>query len=326
MAISMKNVFSLDNKPLKGLLAVEWAVLIYLAFTTMLMGFMASDLHSMDSMLLFRFRVVTLMFITWCVYRLAPCNFTLYLRVVIQMIMLADWYPDTYEFNRCFENLDHIFAGWEQSLFGCQVSLWFCETLPWGIISEPLCLGYVSYYPIIVFTVFFYWLHRQQQMPRAAFVIMSSFFLYYLIFIFLPVAGPTFYFRAVGVDVIRQGVYPAIGHYFETHQSLTADCLPTPGWQGGPFWYLVEVAKFAGERPTAAFPSSHVGVTTVCMCLLWRTGNRKVFLRTLPFAVLMFFATFYIQAHYCIDAIAGLVSGVLIYFLFDTIYTRFSFR
>ena len=88
-------------------------------------------------------------------------------------------------------------------------------------------------------------------------------------------------------------------------------------------WKAVEIAKWAGERPTAAFPSSHVGVTTVCMFLLFRSGNRKVFLWILPLAVLMFFATVYIQAHYAIDAIAGLVSGTLLFYIFNGIYTLF---
>jgi len=37
-------------------------------------------------------------------------------------------------------------------------------------------------------------------------------------------------------------------------------------------------------------------------------------------SVLMFFATFYIQAHYAIDAIAGLFVGTAMYFLFRKIY------
>jgi hypothetical protein len=40
-----------------------------------------------------------------------------------------------------------------------------------------------------------------------------------------------------------------------------------------------------------------------------------------PFGVLMFFATFYIQAHYAIDAIAGLFVGTLMYFLLRLVST-----
>ncbi len=40
----------------------------------------------------------------------------------------------------------------------------------------------------------------------------------------------------------------------------------------------------------------------------------------IPLAALMFFATFYIQAHYVIDAIAGLVAGTMMHFLFRWAY------
>lgn len=315
MSSRIKELFKKDAKPTKGLLPVEWAVMAYLALTLLIMLFMHSSLHNAGAMLTFRLRVVVLTAVTWWLYRLVPCNATMVLRVAIQMIFLADWYPDTYEFNRCFPNLDHIFCGWEQSIFGCQPSLEFSKAMPWGIVSELLDMGYASYYPIIGFTALFYYLYRRQQFQRAVFTIMSAFFLFYIIFIFVPVAGPTFYFRAVGVDIIEQGVFPSIGHYFEYHSDLSLDCLPSPGWQDGLMWKIVEIAKWAGERPTAAFPSSHVGITVVCMLLLWHSGNRRVFFRTLPFAILMFFATFYIQAHYAIDAIAGLAGGALFYII-----------
>jgi membrane-associated phospholipid phosphatase len=80
------------------------------------------------------------------------------------------------------------------------------------------------------------------------------------------------------------------------------------------------MAHNAGERPTAAFPSSHVGVTTVLLWLAWATGNRRFFWWLVPFGVLMFFATFYIQAHYAIDAIAGLFVGTIMYFLLRFAY------
>lgn len=311
----------------RSLVPLEWAVLAYMLFTTILICIMFTRLHAPSEMLMFRARVLVVMMAMWGLYRLMPCPLMMFIRIALQMVFLADWYPDTYEFNRCFENLDHIFCSLEQTVFGCQPAIEFSRHLPWGFVSEPLDLGYVSYYPIIFFTALFYFLYRRADFQKSVFIVMSSFFMFYVIFIFLPVAGPTFYYKAVGLDIIEQGVFPSIGHYFENHRDLAGDCLPSPGWTDGPMWYLVEVAKWAGERPTAAFPSSHVGVTTVCMWLLWHTRNRRVFLYVLPLAVLMFFATFYIQAHYAIDAIAGVVVGTLFYFVLNFMYGRlFSSR
>lgn len=321
-----KDLFVIDKAPKRGLLALEWAVLIYTVLTFVLMAVMYTSLHNTDQMIMLRVRVLLLVFAMWGIYRLVPCPLMMFIRVGIQMAMLGEWYPDTYEFNRVFFNLDHVFADIEQTLFGCQPSILFSRLLPWGIVSEPLDLGYFSYYPIIVFTTLFYFLYRRRQFTKTAFIVLASFFMFYVIFIFVPVAGPTFYFKAVGLDVIEQGVFPSLGTYFETHHDLADDCLPSPGWNGGLFWSLVEAAKWAGERPTAAFPSSHVGITTVCMWLLWFSRNRKVFLWVLPLAVLMFFATFYIQAHYLIDALAGLVFGTVFYFVLDYSYDYFNRR
>ena len=100
--------------------------------------------------------------------------------------------------------------------------------------------------------------------------------------------------------------------YFNHHQG----CLVSPGYQEGLFYHLVEDAKAAGERPTAAFPSSHVGIATVCMLLIGHTRNRKLLWLLVPFYAFLCLATVYIQAHYVIDAIAGFASGVAFYFLF----------
>ena len=123
---------------------------------------------------------------------------------------------------------------------------------------------------------------------------------------------PTFYYKAVGLRHIAEGVFPNLGHYFSTH----TDCLATPGYTDGIFYQMVEDAKAAGERPTAAFPSSHVGISTVCMLLLWHVRSRKLLICLLPLYVFLCLATVYIQAHYAIDALAGLATGALFFALF----------
>lgn len=305
----IKQLFAIERQPKRGLMALEWLVLGYATFTMLIGLFIYTNLVNPEAMIWGRLRVVAMTVALWIVYRLVPCRLTRCVRVVAQMSLLAWWYPDTYELNRSFANLDHIFCGWEQQLFGCQPSLVFAKTFSWPVISELMSMGYTSYYPMIALTVFFYFVSRYKEFERAAFVVLASFFIYYVVFIFVPVAGPTFYFKAVGLDNITHGVFPALGDYFNTHQ----ECLPTPGYTQGFFYDLVEDAKAAGERPTAAFPSSHVGIATVCMCLAMHTRQRKLVLLMLPFYVFLCMSTVYIQAHYAIDALAGLASGVALF-------------
>lgn len=305
----LKDLFAIEKKPKRGLFALEWLVLAYMTLTLLIVLFTYTKLENPDALVWGRLRIGLTTVAMWAVYRLVPCKITRCARVVVQMSLLAWWYPDTYELNRIYPNLDHLFCAWEQSIFGFQPALSFSATLPSPVVSELMDMGYASYYPMIAAVTFFYFFARYREFERCAAVILASFFIFYVVFIFVPVAGPTFYYKAVGVDSIVHGVFPSLNDYFNFHR----ECLPAPGYTDGFFYDMVEQAKAAGERPTAAFPSSHVGVSTVCMLLAWHTRNRRLLLCLLPFYVLLCFSTVYIQAHYAIDAIAGLVGGTAIY-------------
>ena len=247
----------------KSLWAVEKFIFVYIAYTILLMAcFWDRQVHPIQ-MLIMRLEVVLLIIAMWMLYCWRPCKLTRLLRVLALMITLSWFYPDTYEVNRVLPNLDHLFAGWEQQLFGCQPALLFSQ----------VC------------------------------------FVYYTIFVILPVTGPQFYYLAVGTDKIAAGIFPNLTDWFLTHSERMA----SPGWSDGFFHHLLDITHDAGERPTAAFPSSHVGVTTVIMLLAAHTRSKGLFFSMLPFFILMCFSTVYIYAHYVIDAIAGFLTGIVIY-------------
>ena len=179
-------------------------------------------------------------------------------------------------------------------------------------------LGYASYFPMIAIVTLFYFFCRYKEFDRTEFIILTAFFVYYVIFVFLPVTGPQYYYLAAGVDNIAHGSFPNVGNYFATHN----EALPIPGYAKGFFYQCVASAHETGEQPTAAFPSSHVGVTTILMILAWRSQNRKLFYGMLPLFILMCFATVYIQAHYVIDVLGGWVSGVVIFAVLHFLYGK----
>lgn len=303
------DLFRIEKKPLKGLMAIEWAAVAYMVFTFVLILFFYTKMEMPEAMIYGRLRIVAITAALWLVYRIFPCRFTRLARVAAQLGLLAWWYPDTYEFNRLLPNLDHVFAQWEQNIFGYQPALLFSKELPDAVFSELFDMGYAAYYPMIALTVFYFFIWRYREFERVAFIMLASFFIYYVVFIFVPVAGPTFYYKAVGMENIVAGVFPNVHDYFNLHQ----DCLPSPGYTDGFFYQLVEDAKAAGERPTAAFPSSHVGISTICMFLIGHARNYKLLAVLAPLYFFLCCATVYIQAHYLVDAVAGVVSAVLVY-------------
>jgi membrane-associated phospholipid phosphatase len=301
----------------KGLFAVESISLIYNAITTVMILCLYGRMDHPEMMLAERAGIVAVTFALVAAYRHWPCRLMAFVRMGVQMSFLAYWYPDTFEFNRLFPNLDHVFAQLEQTLFGCQPSVEFSESVPSMWFSEPFNLGYFSYYPLILIVTLYYFLYRFEWFEKICFVLVTSFFIYYLFYIIVPVAGPQFYFPAIGMDNVMAQHFPAIGDYFNHNDIL----LPGPGYDHGFFYSLVEASQEVGERPTAAFPSSHVGISTIVMIMAWR-ANRRLSLVLLPFYLLLCGATVYIQAHYLIDAIAGFLSALVIYQLSTYLYKR----
>ena len=318
MAVKISELFIKDKKSQHGLLAVEWVIMGYMVFTLLMMAFLWTDLVNPEAMLWGRLRYVVVTLAAWALYWIWPCRLTLLARIAAQMCFLGWWYPDTYEMNRLLPNLDHLFASWEQSVFGCQPSLLFSQAVPYGWFSELMCLGYVSYFPLIALVTLYYFFQRYKEFQMATFVILSSFYVYYFIFVLLPVTGPQFYYLAVGTEKIAAGVFPDVGNWFLTHSERMA----APGWGDGFFHHLLDMAHNAGERPTAAFPSSHVGITTVLVLLAFRTHSKSLIFTILPFYILMCFSTVYLYAHYAIDAIAGLLTGIAFYYILCHLYQR----
>jgi len=314
--MAVNNLFKIERKPLKGLLTVEWIAMGYLLMTVVMMVIQWDMLQNAEEMIKGRIQFILVTLAVWGVYRLLPCRLTLFARIAVQMLFLSWWYPDTYELNRTLPNLDHVFASWEQTLFGCQPALLFSQKVSWGWFSELMCMGYVSYFPLMAVLLLYYFVKRYEEFEKAAFVILASFFAYYVIYILLPVTGPQFYYLAAGTDKIAAGVFPDLGNWFLTHYERMA----TPGWSDGIFHQVLNLAHDAGERPTAAFPSSHVGITTIVVLLALHTRSRRLTGFILPFYILMCFATVYIYAHYAIDVLAGLATGVVFYFVTMKVY------
>ena len=301
----------------KGLFAVERISLIYNAITTILIVLLYSRMDHPGMMLLERAGIVAITFGLIYLYQKYPCRLSAFVRMVVQMSFLAYWYPDTFEFNRLFPNLDCFFASAEQWLFNCQPSVEFSKLCPDIWFSEPFNMGYFAYYPLIAIVAIYYFVFKFEWFEKASFVIVTSFFLYYLIYIFVPVAGPQFYFPAIGMDNVEACNFLSIGDYFNHNAIL----LPGPNFEQGLFFDLVEASQEVGERPTAAFPSSHVGISTILMIMAWRV-NKKLCYGLIPFYVLLCCATVYIQAHYLIDVFAGWISAVAIYILSTWMYKK----
>lgn len=303
------------------LLPAEICMLLYAVFTLFVVLFTYTLQPDAEALIWWRVRTVALTVALWIVYSLWPCKFMILTRIVLLLFTLGSWYPDTYELNCHLPNLDHVFAQWDQSLFGFQPSLEWSKAFPSAVVSELMKMGYGLYFFMFVSLVLITFFRKYEDFQRVTFVIIGSFFVYYVIYVLLPVSGPQYYYLAVGVEEIAKGHFPEIPDgYFAKH----LECLALPGWDGGIFHHLVQFSHNAGERPTAAFPSSHVGIATICMLMGIRQKEWKyLVIFAVPYIFLVM-GTVYIYAHYAVDAIAGFITAIPLFFAMEKAYKSFA--
>jgi membrane-associated phospholipid phosphatase len=217
-------------------------------------------------------------------------------RNLYPLIFLGFFYTETYCMKNVIfdKNLDYYFFDLEQRLWNCQPSLEFSKHMPWGWFNELMNICYFSFYALIGASCITLYLKKVPEAQKGIFTIIFSFYLYYIIFAILPVAGP-------------------LSH------------MPNAITQTPPYFFgkLMQEILVHLERPTAAFPSSHVGIAVIIAYITY-LYLRKLFFVTLPFVIGICFATVYIKAHYLVDVLAGIASVPLCIMLSGKLYTKFS--
>ncbi|MFW6039677.1 MAG: phosphatase PAP2 family protein [Gemmatimonadota bacterium] len=173
---------------------------------------------------------------------------------------------------------DVAVQGWEEALFGVQLSVVSSGWLDALWFSELLHLGYVSYYLVVPAALLAGWkFGGRAGLERVAFTTALAFYLCYLCFAVFPVAGPRYEFAGIAGP-------------------------QTDGF----FFTLVHGILETGSAKGTAFPSSHVAAT-VSAWIAAGLYDRRAFWVFAPFVVSLTLGTVYGRFHYGVDALAGLV-------------------
>jgi hypothetical protein len=178
---------------------------------------------------------------------------------------------------------DSLVQGWEQRIFGGQVSLTWWQSMPSQFWSTLLHAAYFGFYLIVPFPVFYFLARGKRAEARVAVqAIVATFVVCYVIFLLFPVAGPYYQFpRPTGSFV--------------------------DNWAAR----LVYATLSQGSSYGAAFPSSHVAATIAATIATWH-GSRRVGLLLLAPTALLTVGVVYCQMHYAIDALTGLILPLLL--------------
>lgn len=213
----------------------------------------------------------------------------LYILFFGEAILLSQLFYNNYSFDWFFSQIDFI-------LFRSQPSITFHQLVPnTPSITELVFFSYFFFFPLICSGWWLLYLQgRMKDAVRAFSITTISFYILFLVFIFFPVKGPKYFFpylNNIWYNNFEGFFFTAFMRNLFNHMNLAG----------------------------AAFPSSHVALSLVAILLNRRYNWRLALLFIAP-TILLFFSTVFIYAHYVVDVIGGIISGILLYNLVPKLY------
>lgn len=261
----------------KNLLAVDLLALVYLGLTGLLAAASGSARGALLAGLHLTAGIAILAVSRWGV----PSNpWLAFLRLAYPVVATPLLYSELAWLNQLHVTgyFDATVQGWEQAIFGVQLSMEASRWVPTLWVSEVLHAGYLSYYLLVpgaALGVFL--LAGRRALHEWAFTVGLAFFVSYLVFSLFPVAGPRYEFPIIDGP-------PARGFLFA----------------------LVHRILEGGSSKGTAFPSSHIAAAVTAWLAASRYRRDLFWLFLVPVVALVL-GTVYGRFHYGIDALAGLV-------------------
>ena len=266
---------------------VWFSVLLYFAIIELVIIFTKPSLFLDWNFILTRIIFVFAFIFSLVIKNKISNNFFQLLQNILVFALMTFLYKETAMLNTLiFPKIDEFLSNLDQNIFKFQPSIEFSKQFNSLFFSELFYFGYFCYYllPLVVFGILYKFL--PQKIEEFGFILISSFLLYYFIFIIIPAEGPQFYFTFPDNYIEAQGI----------------------------FGNAIKLIQKNGEAPTAAFPSSHVGISWIVIFWLYQNFRKSV-KYFLPFVILLMFSTVYIKAHYFVDVVAGFISAPIVFFL-----------
>ena len=266
---------------------VWFSVLLYFAIIELVIIFTKPSLFFDWNFILTRVIFVFAFTFSVIIKRKISKNFFQLLQNILVFALMTFLYKETAMLNTLiFPKIDEFLSNLDQNIFKFQPSIEFSKHFNSLFFSELFYFGYFCYYllPLVVFGILYKFL--PQKIEEFGFILITSFLLYYFIFIIIPAEGPQFYFTFPDNYIEAQGI----------------------------FGNAIKLIQKNGEAPTAAFPSSHVGISWIVIFWLYQNFRKSV-KYFLPFVILLMFSTVYIKAHYFVDVVAGFLTAPIVFFL-----------
>lgn len=221
-------------------------------------------------------------------------------------IILRDWVPFLF-IAFIYENL-HDVAGritqydvasymyhWDKMIFGVQPTVWMQNIFsPW--LTDVMSISYALYFAFPLLIMFFLSLSgRRRAFRRMVLCLTFVFIIGFLCYVFFPCSPPRYFMP---------------------------DAYTHPHRLSGIFLYNQLQGMWDGFSVIGggAFPSLHVGISSVALIYAYRFRNMTrlntvIWYLYIPLVTSLWVSTVYLRHHWFIDILAGWVVAFLSYFL-----------
>lgn len=192
--------------------------------------------------------------------------------------------------------LEGFLISWDKAIFGGYPTAEVQKLYhPW--LTEFMAFSYWSYYILFPAGLCATFVKSKKMFREYIYNLSFTFYFCYLSYLFLTARGP--------------------------QQTLVGYHLPreAAGFFDGMVLNIQAMANISG----AAFPSSHVAAAGIVWLFIFK-ANRTFGYLVLPLTLCLIFSTVYLQYHYAVDAIAGVLVLFIIYPLAGFVKTRFANR
>ncbi len=173
------------------------------------------------------------------------------------------------------QDIDYILIKMDYQLLGLYPTR-YLERFQSRLLTDILHIGYISYYFLpFLLGVSLKLRKMEKEFQHGLFLILLCFYLSYIGYILFPALGPRY----------------RLLHETELQGLLIYN-------------HLDPILNYLEGIKRDAFPSGHTAITLLVLHLGFKY-HKRVFLLSLPFAVLLLLSTVYLRYHYVVDVIAG---------------------
>lgn len=223
------------------------------------------------------------------------------LRDWLPFILVTFIYENLHDLSKYFMNMDiaGTLMNWDIAIFGVEPTLW-AQKIYSPLFTDIMAVSYALYF-ILPLGIMLILSNRddRKELRTMTLTLTFTFLLGFLGYVFLPCSPPRYFITALFTDPVR------------LHGPWVYDVLQAQ-------WDTLSVV------PCGAFPSLHVGISTVALIFAWKYRRfsplfRVIWWLYIPLVTSLWFSTVYLRHHWVIDIFAGWAVAIASYAAADYI-------